>query len=425
MKKIFNIILFTLLSISVIAQTELQKKLEMLPGVISVKEMQVEPYSEYYEIYFKQVVDYKDASKGTFNQRVLLGHTDYQNHMIVELQGYNIWTSKQGELSKLFNGNQLSIEHRFFKDSKPKGKMPWKCLTVANAAHDQHIIIQAIKKIYDKDKWITTGISKGGQTTIMHRYFYPNDVDVSVPYVAPHNLARVDSRIQNFLNTVGSRKDRKSILEFQKLCFKNLNKMMPLMDDYTDKRHFSFKYVGGSHRALQMTILEYPFAYWQWGAVKTKDIPHVSEDIKILFDHLVKYGDPSFFEDENIDFQRPYFWAAMTEMGIYDYDITPFKKYLTDKDNITFRHTMPKGLEDTPFDGSTMKKVYDWLQTDAENMLFIYGAMDTWGSTAVELGGNNKCKKFLMPTGHHGTRIRDFSENDKMDIMNCLNQMMN
>jgi len=424
MKRILNIIVFVLLSVSVIAQTELQKKLEKIPGVVSVKEMKVKPYSEYYEIYFKQNIDYKDVSKGTFNQRVLLGHTGYENPMIVEIQGYNIWTPRQGELSKIFNGNQLTIEHRFFKDSKPKGGIPWRDLTVRNAAEDQHVVIQAIKNIYSNDKWISTGISKGGQTTIIHRYFYPDDVDVSVPYVAPHNLAREDPRIHKFLNTVGTKECRDKILAFQKICFENIDKMMPLMDEYCESKKYTFKDVGGKKRALEMTILEYSFAYWQWGSAREKYIPTSNNNIRRLFNHLVRYGDPGFFEDASIEFQRPYFWAAMTEMGIYDYDITPFRKYLKDTENVTFKHTMPKGLENTPFNGSTMKKIYDWLQTDASKMLFIYGGLDTWGSTGVELGNNIKCIKYVMPTGHHGTRIRSFDDKTKTEIISRLKDWM-
>lgn len=33
--------------------------------------------------------------------------------MIVEIQGYNIWTPEAGELANLLDGNQLTIEHRF------------------------------------------------------------------------------------------------------------------------------------------------------------------------------------------------------------------------------------------------------------------------------------------------------------------------
>lgn len=424
MKRIINIVLLLLLSLSIFAQSELQKKIESLPGVVSVNKMSIKPYSEYYEIYFKQQIDYRDSSKGVFNQRVLLGHTGYNNPMIVEIQGYNIWTAKQGELSKLLSGNQLTIEHRFFKDSKPQSGIPWMSLTVRNAAKDQHVIIQAIKQLYNNNKWISTGISKGGQTTIIHRYFYPNDVDVAVPYVAPHNLTREDSRIHKFLNSVGSKKCRDKILNFQILCFENIDSMIPLMNKYCTRNKYSFNDVGGRRRALEMTILEYSFAFWQWGSVREKDIPTKKTTLKELFKHLVKYGDPAFFEDKSIDFQRPYFWAAMTEMGIYDYDITPFRKYLKDTDNITFKHTMPKGFEDTPFDGRTMKKIYDWLQTDASKMLFIYGGLDTWGATGVELGLNNKCKKYVKPSGHHGTRIRDFDDKTKKEIMVQLNEWL-
>ena len=52
------------------------------------------------------------------------------------------------------------------------------------------------------------GISKGGQTTIFHRYFYPADVDISVPYVAPLNLEYVDPRLDKFLNRVLIRSGR-------------------------------------------------------------------------------------------------------------------------------------------------------------------------------------------------------------------------
>ena len=125
--------------------------------------------------------------------------------VIVELQGYNIWSPKAGELAQLLNGNQLTIEHRFFDRSVPQGGIPWEYLTIKQAATDQHEIIQAIRKnIYPEVKWVSTGISKGGQTTIFHRYFYPEDVDVSVPYVAPLNLKYVDPRLAKFLEKSAS-----------------------------------------------------------------------------------------------------------------------------------------------------------------------------------------------------------------------------
>ena len=76
--------------------------------------------------------------------------------VIVELQGYKIHSPRTGELAKIFNGNQITIEHRFFEDSKPIGEIPWEHLTVRNAATDQHIIIEALKKaVYPENKFLS------------------------------------------------------------------------------------------------------------------------------------------------------------------------------------------------------------------------------------------------------------------------------
>ena len=74
--------------------------------------------------------------------------------------------------------------------------------------------VQLFEIIY-RGKWVSTGISKGGATTIYYRYFYPDDVDVSVPYVAPVNRELEDQRLYSFLETIGSDECREKIRSFQ------------------------------------------------------------------------------------------------------------------------------------------------------------------------------------------------------------------
>lgn len=57
------------------------------------------------------------------------------------------------------------------------------------------------------------GISKGGQTTVYHRYFYPEDVEISVPYVAPLNLEKIDPRLEKFLSKLGGTPENRKLLE--------------------------------------------------------------------------------------------------------------------------------------------------------------------------------------------------------------------
>jgi hypothetical protein len=202
---LFIITFLTSFSFTTCANSSLLEKLQQMKEISNIKKMEVSPYTEYYEFWYEQPVDHENPEKGNFKQRVLLGHRSENAPVVAVLEGYGIYSPYACELSQLFKTNQLIIEHRFFNDSKPKGEIPWQYLTLKQAATDHHRIIQSLKQIlYPTSKWISTGISKGGQTTIYHRYFYPEDVDISVPYVAPLNVEAIDPRLEKFLSELGS-----------------------------------------------------------------------------------------------------------------------------------------------------------------------------------------------------------------------------
>ncbi len=420
-KYITNLLLTLLLvgSVSCIQTKNLEGRLKDLPGVTVEKIQGDTTFAAYYEMWFTQPIDHENPELGTFKQRVLLGHHAFENPMVVEIQGYNIWTEKAGELSKLLNANQLTIEHRYFNNSRPDS-LNWKYLNIKQAAADQHVVIQALKKIY-QTKWISTGISKGGQTTIYHRYFYPNDVDVSVPYVAPHNLAREDSRIQKHLANVGNEKTRDKIYQFQLACFKNKEKLLPLADAHAKEKKYSFSM--GLEKALDLSILEYSFAYWQWGGITFYNIPDENSSVEELFAHLIKVSGMDFFDEISLKPSLAFYHQALSEIGMYCYEIAPFKQYLNYKKDLTFDHVFPNEPI-REFDASSMIKINKWLQTDAEKMLFIYGEYDTWSATQVNLNGNTNCKKFINPEGSHKTRINSFPDEMRKEILTSLEKWL-
>jgi len=417
--KNFNyIIIIALVWISTACQTQpkdLITQLNDLPNVTVEKIKGDTTYAEYYEMWFTQPIDHNNPEHGTFKQRVFLGHHDLKKPMVVEIQGYNIWHQKADELSKLIDANQLKIEHRYFNDSRPDS-LEWKYLNIKQAAADQHAVIQALKSIY-KNKWITTGISKGGQTTIYHRYFYPNDVDVSVPYVAPMNLEREDKRIYKHLATVGSEESRSKVKNFQIACFENRKQLLPLLKEHAKDKKYDFKM--GFEKALDLNILEYSFAFWQWGNTTIEDIPNSDAKAKDLFAHLAKSSPFNFFDTKGIKQQQPFFYQALTELGMYGYEVAPFKKYINYDKDLTFDFTLPEGADGT-FNPESMIAVNEWLQTKADKMLFIYGEFDTWSATQVDLKDNTKCKKFVNPKGAHGTRMKSFSPETQAEMVKTL-----
>ncbi len=417
---VIGAVLFSCSNPNVSNKLNLEKELQKIPNV-SVKKIKGDTtFKEYYELYFTQPLDHNNPKAGSFKQRVLLGNRALDKPMVVELQGYNIWTDKAGELSKLLDANQLTIEHRFFKDSKPDS-LDWKYLNIKQAAADQHAIIQALKNIY-KGKWLSTGISKGGQTTIYHRYFYPNDVDVSVPYVAPMNLSREDERINRHLKTVGDKATRDKIEQFQLSCFKQKKQLIPLAKAYAEKHNYHFSM--DMDKVLDLLILEYPFAFWQWGTVSADSIPTTKATPVEMTKHLAKVADMSFFSEEGIKPLKPFFYQALTEIGMYNYDIAPFKQYLKHYDkNLTFDHSFPN-TKLPEFNAESMQKVNNWLQSDADKMLFICGEYDPWNATSVVLKDNKKCKKYVNPKGSHRSRIKSFPDSTQREIITIIKQWL-
>lgn len=372
-------------------------------------------FNESYDVRFSQPLDHNNPDNGHFKQRVIVNHVGFDRPTVVILEGYDLYSTKAGELSKLLNANQITIEHRFYGESQPDS-LPWDLLNIKQAAADQHKIIESLKNIYP-GKWISTGISKGGQTTIFHRRFYPEDVDVSIPYVAPLNFEREDPRIAEHLASVGTKECREKILNFQKALFENKEHILPFVKKHAQEKDYKFKNLG-IERAYDINVLEYSFAFWQWSG-NCENIPPKNATYEEMFKHWISISPFSFFEVEPLSSDQLFSYQALTEMGFYDYDIEPFKKYLDDTVNITFDFKIPEGIE-TKFNPKTMQDVDEWLQEHGNYMLYIYGEYDPWGATGVTPSDNTIAVTMINPKGNHATRIKSFPEDMQTNIYQLL-----
>jgi hypothetical protein len=368
-------------------------------------------------------VDYNDASKGTFRQRVFLGFESATLPVIVELRGYGIGSERAGELAALYKANQLSIEHRFFNNSRPE-QIDWNTLTIENAAKDQTTIINAIRDaIYPNAKFVTTGISKGCQTTMAHRRFFPNNVDASVCYVGPLNYQREDPRVYQFLKNVATKADRDKVEAFQNLCFKNRATLLQFMKNEGATKNMTWEF--GVEKAIDYTILEYSFAFWQWGTA-VGSIPSEGASVENIYKHLIDVVGYGFFEEQAVDDLQPYFWAALTQQGIYGYETAPFQEYLKTDAIYKFDWAFPEGVT-KEYDLKAMQDIKSYLDVSAEKILFIYGEYDAWSATAVELTGTSKNRelyKFVKSKGDHRTRIGSFDSNQQQSIYDIIDGWM-
>jgi len=323
------------------------------------------------------------------------------------------------EPAKIIDANQIIVEHRYFGESVPEN-LNWKFLNIRQAAEDHHIIVQLFKEIY-QTKWISTGVSKGGQTTLYYKYYYPEDVDASVAYVAPINFDKSEPRVFRFLAQVGSDSCREKIFEFQKLLLRNKQKLMPLFEQYAKENKLTFKM--GYDAAFEYCVLEFSFAFWQWGDLPCDSIPKDAKDINLVFKAFEKVGF-SFFAEEEIEKIRPFFYQALTEIGFYSYDVKPFGELIKTVKEPNFYFTFPDGV-DTTYDYKSMREVNNFLQNEGNNIIYVYGEFDPWSASAVQLiPGKTNALKMLKKGGNHKTRMISFDVNEKELIYSSLEEWL-
>ena len=283
-------------SLSLSAQTTLLDKLGKITEITKTQPLESTEFVEKYVAYFTQPLDHHHPEKGSFSQRVIVSHVGFDRPTVMVTEGYGasyaLGINYREELSKLFNTNMIFVEYRYFLESTPTPK-DWQYLTAENSAEDLHAVREAFRSIYP-GKWIATGISKGGQTAMLYRTFFPEDVDISVPYVAPLCYGVEDGRHEPFLKMVSTPEAREKIENFQLEVLKRKPTLLPRFEKYCAGKKYKFRVP--VEEIYDYSVLEYSFSIWQWGT-PVDQIPAITASDDELFKHLLAISAPSYFEE--------------------------------------------------------------------------------------------------------------------------------
>ena len=426
MKTINRIFLSALLliavSFSLVAQT-LEKELQALSETyhFTFEKMKADTFfTEKYMLYVEQPVDHYFPDGEKFTQRVILCHKDYSSPTVFVTEGYTAAYAENpkyiNELTGYLNANQIVVEHRYFNKSVPDS-LNWDYLTVFNAASDHHRVVEILKHIYH-GKWVNTGISKGGQTAVYHRFYYPEDVDATVGYVCPINFSIEDKRAYIFFDTVGTRQCRDNIFAFQKELLKNKSKYLPLFKKLAKKKKLTYRM--GIEKGFELTVFEFSFAFLQWGYYSCDSIPkpeNTAPEEMIAF--LDKVSSLEWISDQGIEKMQPFFYQAMRELGMYGYNIEPFKEWTSYTHNPNFEFTVPKGVN-ICYNPEIMRRVDYFIRHQAVNMILIYGGADPWSMAAAQPACHTNSFRIMKPGGSHLTRIGNLPDYQRKRVLDSL-----
>jgi len=387
----------------------LAEELNDLPGVTAVSVDPVYGHPEQFRLEITQPVDHSSPGGATFVQEAHLFHSGVDLPMVFGPAGYGTSEASGQELGRMIESNMLMVTHRFFLNAEPD-PMDWEYLNVEQAAADHHRIVELLKEIYG-GPWVSSGASKSGQTALFHRRFYPDDVDATVAYVAPIVFGTSDERFVPFLEAVGTAECREAQNNFERLLLEQRDTLIPRFVNWFADHGYSFSL--DPEEAFEYAILEYHFAFWQFHRIPCSSIPGEGATVDELFDHLAEVLWMSLFSDENLYFYAPYHYQALTENGYPSYvtaHISDLLEVATDPGADFF---LPYEVN-TTYDPSVMLDIDQWLRTEGDNIIYIYGEYDPWTAAMFEPGDGTNALRIIQPEEDHGVRIGDLDEQGRV-----------
>ncbi|HEU0032073.1 MAG TPA: S28 family serine protease [Kofleriaceae bacterium] len=388
-----------------------------LPGVTAATEVDCGDYvlgaARCFAIDFDQPLHHADAASKRFTQRLLLAHRGCARPMLVGDWGYSQDYFFDDELSVRFQTNTLWIEHRYQGESVPApADWDWTALTIENGATDMHRIIESFRALYTAH-WVSTGASKGGITATYHRYFFPDDVDGSIPYVAPASRTPNDPRYQLRLATALPQPCASQIHDAQVAALTTRRTAM--------LQQLSQTVPGAEALYLDAMIARFDWAFWQYrGERFCTQVPTAATPDAAFFDFfwtLSGFGGDALSPpgDERSNGALMYEWS--TEQGFasqINVEILPLLVDPSSRQTMadSFRDQYPS-IELPAFDGQVTAATRKWARDRAENLLLIYGQYDPWSGGALDEPTRSTSARFFVPAATHGAQISALSADDE------------
>lgn len=407
--KVLSLIILALCLLVACDRKEDLTLLERLQRVDGFTVSEIAPPSGFlqaFQVDVAQPVDHGSAAAGNFAQRFYLSFRGEEAPTVFYTTGYGVSRNYESEPAALLLANQVLMVHRYFPDAVPSAG-DWTFLTTAQAAADQHRVREKLAGILT-GKWLSSGASKGGMTALYYRYYYPDDVAATIAYVAPLMERFDDPRFIPFLRSVGSAACRERIRRLQLEILGRRSAMLALVHEHALQRGYAFTEFSEA-MAFEYAVLEYPFAFWQYGSGDCSPVPGAEATDRELFDQLVEVSPLSFYADADYAYFRPLFYQAYTEIGYCPYMFDHLAGLLKSVPRPSYRSFAPHGVN-MEFRAEVMAAVVPWLRNQGQRIVYVYGGNDPWTAAALDPTPGLDALQVVQSGANHGVKIRDLDQ---------------
>ena len=386
------------------------REVETISNVTEINTGEDWYFKERYLVEFEQPIDHKNPKAGTFKQRALICYKGSDRPTILYTCGYELrdhyLEEPDNALAYYMNANLIYVEHRYFGESTVTNDPRWDYLTIEQAAGDHHNIVQALKPLLPKD-WVSTGTSKDGMTAIFFRYYYPDDVTMTVPFCAPFMTSLYDSSTGRYLmDECGSEEERTQMKALirrmlqggeQGIYTKFEKRMQEARPD--DDRSFT-QYV--------YYCFEYFQGVFQYGVPAERKMPSLeSTDDELLDEMLDDFVRGDYAENNPVLY--PYFIQMAKQLGRYAHAYGDFADLLAGTsfdEEQAHRYLSPLKEEDQwlfdTYDNSVVKDVCEnFIPTTTCPLLFVYSKDDPFTGARIKTVNRKYSWILINPDGIH------------------------
>ena len=293
-----------------------------------------------------------------------------------------------------------------------------------------------LKKALLKGKWLSTGVSKNGMTTYDYAYYYPGDVDVYVPFVAPLLFQNEDMRIGDYMINSAV----KDYLPQIKAAFQKLVSDKKVLDATAQYALKYFKedrdYDVPADSVLHYTVgfaYDHLFSKQSYGDIEawSKFIPKEGDDpaTYALFFYLDEndkrvYKSVSGTRGPLRQRNDPFGMQIPVDQGNIGYNYSWVKEgtLLTASDKKYFDDIEKKSTASDKVELSY--KVKDFLTTTKCKMFFVYGENDPWTGAAIDDPTNENVKKMVIKGGTHNDAIYNYTADESKQLMDFVKSIL-
>ncbi|HSW28608.1 MAG TPA: S28 family serine protease [Longimicrobiales bacterium] len=396
---------------------DLLDRLDALPGVTATEIPPHYGYPRQFLLEITQPVDHDDPKGPTFTQRAWLSHTGEDRPMVFGAYGYGASEESGEELAGLLQANGLYVTHRYFPGSRPQ-PTDWSHLDIRQAAADHHHIVTLLKEIYP-EKWVSAGASKSGMTPLFHRRFWPGDIDATVAYVAPLMFELDDPRFLPWLAATGTPEGKAAIHAFQRRLLEHEEELLPLFRAWFTANGLTLSVPAGP--VFESAVRSYEWGFWQRHVFGYGDIPGPDTPRDAWISHLATVVRLHYDSDPWRDYFKAYAYQVYTQIGGAAVDHSHLEALFRQQPlDPHVEYDFPAGLAMTWDGGAAMRDVLQWLQTQGDRIVLIYGGVDPWTGGAIDVAGNTRIVKVIQPGGDHQTRVGNLDAASRSQVLAAL-----